>query len=134
MTARDGDGRPLAQKSRLGQPVSEETVATYTAAQGFLVGEWVGALVMVASFTQLYVAVFGRAYSGRTALVVGAALLALGGWMFWKSHAYYKRLDFPWRRRWDAVAVVVAGSAVIFWLLFLVLAVLVWRDYPILPD
>ena len=100
-------------------------MARLTAARGFLLAEWLGALLMVASFTQLYVVVFGGLGSGRLALGVGAALLALGSLLFLRSRRHYRSIGVPVAAKWHGAAAVVAGSAVIFWLLFLLLALLV---------
>ncbi len=107
------------QKSREGQSVSDETVATYTAAKGFLIGEWFGALLLLASFIQLYVFGLRPGADSDTSLGVGIALAALGAFIFWRSRGYYLSLDFPWKRPWEIGAMVVAASGGVFWLMFL---------------
>ncbi len=121
------------QKSRANQPVTDEQLATYRAARAFLQAEWFGAILMVASFTQLYVFILGPyGVSTRTALIIGAVMLALGAWIFWSSRKVYLSLDFPWARRWEVVASVFAATGVVFWGLFLLAAFLVWRGVEIL--
>ncbi|HUR62604.1 MAG TPA: hypothetical protein VM286_09610 [Candidatus Thermoplasmatota archaeon] len=112
------------QKARAGMAVSEETVAQYTAARGFLMAEWFGASVMVASFTLLYLLTFGSRATTRTILAVCLAILLLGAYVFWTNHRNYTRVGFLWAKRWDNGAIVTAGSAVIFWFLFAMLEVL----------
>lgn len=121
------------QKARAGMSVSDDDMATYTAARAFLFGEWVGALIMVASFTQLYIVTFVAGGNAGWSIGIGLAALALGGWVFWSNRTYYLRLNFPWRRKWDAVAVVFALAGVVFWLLFGLLAALVWNGVPVQP-
>lgn len=129
-----GKDRPTMQKARAGQSVSDEELARYTAARAFLFGEWAGAVLMVASFTQLYVFLFGPLAASTGVVVgVGAGLLALGAWMFWTNRTYYHRLDWPFRRRWELAATVVAGSGLLFWLMFLVLLLLTVLGKPVLP-
>lgn len=108
------------QKSREGQSVSEETVATYTAAQGFLITEWLGALVMVVSFTLLYAWGLRDGANVRLAEAVSLALMVLGTAMYWRSRKVYLSLDFPWKRGWEMAATIFAASAAVFWLFFLV--------------
>src|SRR5438477_2725643 len=103
------------QKARAGMAVSEETVASYTAARGFLLAEWFGASVMVASFTLLYLLTFGSQASTRTTLIVCALLFAGGAYVFWTNHRNYTRVGFLWAKRWDNGAIVVAGSGAVFW-------------------
>lgn len=123
------------QKARAGMRVEDETVAKYTAARLFLFGHWAGALLMVASFTQLYWFTFARPGTDlRWVATVGVGVLGLGAWMVWTNRTYYARLDFPFRRKWAVAADVVAGSGVIFWLLFLILLVLTWSGTPVLPE
>ncbi len=130
-----GRKRAPMQKSRANQPVTDEQLATYRAARAFLQAEWFGAILMVVSFTQLYVFALGPyAVSTRAALIAGAIMLAIGAWIFWSSRTYYLRLDFPWARRWEVVATVFAATGVVFWGLFLLAACLVWRGVEILPQ
>lgn len=113
------------QRSRAAQPVTDELLANYSAARAFLFGEWFGAALAVASFTLLYL--FGFAapnVSATSALVVCLALLALAGFIFGRNWVYYERLGFHWARRWHLGALVVAGSAAIFWFLFGLLTLL----------
>jgi hypothetical protein len=109
----------------------DDALALLTAAQGFLLGEWFGAVLLLASFAQLYLAVAANLYSGKAALVAAALLVAAGGALFWRSRTYYLRLGTAWGRRWHTAATVVAGSAGIFWLLFVVLSVLVYQGFPV---
>lgn len=120
------DRPPRMQKSRQGMSVSEETVAAYTAARAFLMGEWFGATLMVASFTLLYLFAFVAQRSPPLPVVLGVCLaMFLGGaFIFWRNHEYYVRLGFHWAKRWDTTAIVVAGAGAIFWLLFGLLALL----------
>lgn len=125
---------PRMQKARAGQSVSDEELARYTAARAFLFGEWVGAVLMVASFTQLYVFLFGPLAASTPVVVgVGLGLLTLGTWMFWTNRTYYQRLDWPFRKKWEVAATVVAGSGVVFWILFGVLLLLTVLGKPLLP-
>lgn len=120
------------QKSRAGQAVSDETIAKFRAAKGFLVLEWIGALMLVGSFTQLYV--FGLLPNARVLLVeIIGVVMAVLGTVLWASarNAYYA-IDFPWKRRWEFFATVVAGAGFVFWLLFLVAAFLAWRGVDFL--
>lgn len=112
------------QRSRANQAVSDDTVAAYTAARAFLMGEWFGACVVVASFTLLYAFILGARMAPVVAIPVCAVLSALGGFVFWRNRTYYSRLDFPWAMRWHVTALVVAGAGAIFWLLFVLLSVL----------
>ncbi len=119
------------QKSREGQSVSDDTVARYTAARAFLVGEWIGAILMVGSFTQLYLVAFVFGGTVRLSVGLGLGALLLGAWMFWTNRTHYLGLNFPFRRRWEVVAVIFAGAGAVFWLLFGLLAALVWQGIPI---
>ncbi len=121
------------QKSRAGQSVSDETLALYTAARAFLFGEWLGAVIMVASFTQLYLVSFVFGGSVKLSIGLGLGALVLGAWMFWTNRSNYLGLDFPFKRRWEVVAVIFAGAGAVFWLLFGLLAVLVWNGVPVQP-
>lgn len=113
------------QRSREGQPVTEETRANYTAVRAFLFGEWFGACLAVASFTLLYLFGFA-APQVPTSTVLGACLglLAVGAFIYLRNCGYYERLGFPWAKRWHIAALVVAGSAAIFWFLFGMLTLL----------
>lgn len=123
--------KPGMQKSRAGQSVSDETVALYTAAKGFLVAEWIGALLMLYSFTHLYVFGLRPGSDARAAVAVGVAALVVGAVVFWGARRTYMRLDFPWRRRWEVAATVFAGAAAVFWLMFALAVVLVWQGIPV---
>ncbi|HUR62899.1 MAG TPA: hypothetical protein VM241_00300 [Candidatus Thermoplasmatota archaeon] len=112
------------QKARAGMSVSPETVAAYTAARGFLMAEWLGASLMVASFTLLYLLTFGSRAAVGTTLWACLAMLLLGAYVFWTNHRNYARVGFLWAKRWDNGAIVVAGSGAVFWLLFALLEVL----------
>lgn len=120
------------QKAREGQSVDAEVVATYTAAKGFLISAWIGALLMAYSFTHLYL--FGLRPGANIALayVVAIACMALGSAMWWRSRRVYLDLDFPWRRGWEIGASLVAATAGAFWLLFLLATFLIWRGVDIL--
>jgi hypothetical protein len=124
--------KPL-QKARAGMAVSEETVAAYTAARGFLMAEWFGASLMVASFTLLYLLTFGSPASPGATLAVCALLLVGGAYVFWTNHRNYTRVGFLWAKRWDNGAIVVAGAGVVFWLLFAVLEVLTLLGVAVAP-
>lgn len=124
----DGDERVRANAE-----ATADLVATYTAAKAFLIGEWIGAVLCVVSFSQLYFGVFSHTYSAKAALVVGLVLLGLGGLVFFRSRTYYRRIDFRWGRRWEMVAHVVAGSGAFFWALFGLLAALTAFGYSVLP-
>ncbi len=120
------------QRSRAGQSVPPETLATYTAAKGFLISEWVGATLMVYSFTHLYL--FGLRPDAPVprVLAVGVVLLVLGTVMWWRSRVYYLRLDFPWRRGAEIGASLVASTAIVFWGLFALAAFLASRGISLL--
>jgi hypothetical protein len=114
--------------------VPDETVASYGAARAFLLGEWFGAGLAVASFTLLYLFTFARVERTGVALVACLAMLAVGAWSYLRSRGYYQRVGFDYAPRWHAAALVVAGSAGIFWLLFAFLAALAWMGVPVLPE
>lgn len=120
------------QKARAGMTVSEETVAAYGAARAFLLGEWFGASLSAASIALAYMLTAART-PGAVTLGTSLAVFAGGAYVFWKSRTYYRRLDFPWARRWDTAALVLAGSGAVFWLLFAVLEALAWMGVKILP-
>lgn len=111
--------------------VTDEQLATYTAARAFLFGEWVGAILMVASFTQLFFLGLRSDEAATWSLILGLAMLALGGFMFWRNRTYFLRLGVDWRRRWEVTAIIVAGSGVVFWLLFGLLSLLTALGVPI---
>ena len=125
-------GTPLPQDVLAGRS-DEEIVALHTAARGFLAAEWGGALLMALSFIQLYVLIPGPFdVPPGLVLLLGAALLGAGGLVFWRSRAVYHRLGFPYAKKSEFAATVVAGSGVVFWLLFLLLWFLVWRGVDLL--
>ena len=114
--------------------VPDDTVAAYAAARAFLLGEWFGASLAVASFTLLYLFTF--AVPGIPVLVeLGAclALLALGAVVYLRSRTYYQRVGFDYAPRWHNTAVIVAGSAGIFWLMLAFLVVLTMFGVEVLP-
>jgi hypothetical protein len=113
--------------------VPDETVAAYSAARAFLLGEWFGASLMVASFTLLYLFAFDGRGNIKVGFVVCIALLAIGAWLYLRSRTYYGRVGFDYAPRWHMTAIIVAGSAGIFWLLFAFLAVLTLMGIPVLP-
>jgi hypothetical protein len=121
------------QKARAGMAVSAETVAAYTAARGFLMAEWFGASLMVASFTLLYLLTFGSNASARATLLTCGLLLLGGAYVFWTNHRNYTRVGFLWAKRWDTAAIVVAGAGVVFWLLFALLEVLTYFGVAVGP-
>lgn len=112
----------------------DETVASYSAARAFLLGEWFGASLMVASFTLLYLFTFaGVGVSVAVEVVVCLGLLLIGTWLYLRSRAYYQRIAFDYAPRWHMAAVVVAGSAGIFWLLLAFLVALTFAGVEVLP-
>jgi hypothetical protein len=114
--------------------VPDDTVAAYAAARAFLLGEWFGAALMVASFTLLYLFTFaGVGVSVVTELLVCLALLALGTVIYLRSRMYYGRVGFDYAPRWHNAAVVIAGSAGIFWFLLAFLVVLTMFGVEVLP-
>lgn len=124
------------QKARAGMALSDEDRFGYTAARAFLFGEWLGALIMVSSVVWLYASLFVGGASAALALGVGLAALALGGFVFWANRRNLLGLDGGWdryKRRFEVVAVVFAGTGAVFWLLFALLAVLVWNGVPVQP-
>ncbi|MHB8633164.1 MAG: hypothetical protein ACYDBQ_04225 [Thermoplasmatota archaeon] len=125
--------RVRLQRSRAMQPVSDETLATYTAARAFLFGEWFGATLMVASYTLLYAFTLGARLKPLVTLPVCLGLLVLGAAAFLRSRTIYLRLDFAWARRWHAAAGLVAGSAAFFWSLFAFLEVLAFYGVRVGP-
>jgi hypothetical protein len=113
------------QKARAGMSVSEETVALYGAARAFLIGEWIGALLMLSSFTLLYLLYAATAWSPKSILIATLGLMGVGTVAYLRSRAYYQRIAFPYAPRAHLGALLVAGSAVVFWLLFALLEILV---------
>ncbi|HJQ92705.1 MAG TPA: hypothetical protein VJ874_00295 [Candidatus Thermoplasmatota archaeon] len=115
--------------------VPDDTVASYAAARAFLLGEWFGASLMVASFTLLYLFSFAvRGVSVPLELGIGLALLALGAVVYLRSRMYYRRVSFDYAPRWHGAAVVVAGSAGIFWFMLALLVVLTYLGVEVLPQ
>lgn len=131
--SRNHPERQAMQKARAGMAVSPETVAAYTAARGFLLAEWLGASLMVASFTLLYLLTFGSHASVRATLVACVGMFVLGSYVFWTNHRNYARVGFLWAKRWDAGAIVVAGSGVVFWFLFALLELLTYLGVSVGP-
>ena len=119
---------PSVQKSRAGQRPDDATLATYTAARAFLYAEWLGSVLMLASFTQLYAVGLGGG-SPRVAWLLGAALMLVGSWMFLANRQYYERLEWPWRRRWHVVAGLMAATAALFWAMVLVATWMTWEGW-----
>ena len=114
--------------------VVDDTVAAYAAARAFLLGEWFGASIMVASFTLLYLFTFaGVGVSLLVEVTVCGTLLAIGTLAYFRSKGYYERVGFDYAPRWHAAAVVVAGSAGIFWLLLGFLLVLTLFGVEVMP-
>lgn len=111
---------------------TDDDVATYSAARGFLVAEWFGALLMVASFTFLYVLPFAAGAGLGGTYATCALLLTIGSAIFLRSRRYYQRVGVDVAPRTHAIAAVVAGSAGIFWLLFALLFVLALLGVPLL--
>ena len=114
--------------------VPDDTVASYAAARAFLLGEWFGASLMVASFTLLYLFTFAvRGVSLPLELGICLALLALGAVVYLRSRMYYQRVGFDYAPNWHGTAVIVAGSAGIFWLMLAFLVVLTMFGVEVLP-
>lgn len=123
------------QKARAGMATSDEDIAKYQMARVFLQGQWLGAIIMVASFSQLYWFTFtGRGPSSTWTLTIGGVLLVLGGWIFWKNKRYSEKLDHPIFPKQEFAAIVTAGAGVIFWLLFLVLLLIHVSGTALLPE
>ncbi|MEA3137545.1 MAG: hypothetical protein QOC71_1826 [Thermoplasmata archaeon] len=134
MDAKDPEAGQGRKRSGGTAPVVDDTVAAYAAARAFLLGEWFGASLMVASFTLLYLFTFaGARVSVPVEVVVCVALLALGTFVYFRSKRYYERVGFDYAPRWHAAAVVVAGSAGIFWLLLVFLMVLTLFGVEVVP-
>lgn len=126
--------QPRRKRSGGTVPVVDDTVAAYSAARAFLLGEWFGASLMVTSFTLLYLFSFaGHGVSVAVEVSVCAAILALGTFVYFRSKRYYERVGFDYAPRWHAAAIVVAGSAGIFWLLLAFLLVLTFFGVDVLP-
>lgn len=122
------------QKARAGMSVSDEDIAKYTAMRVFLTGQWLGAFLMVASFTQLYWFTFTNTGPGGTwTIIIGLAILALGVWVFWKNKRYSESLNYPIFPKLEFAAIVTAGAGLVFWLLFIVLYVMTLAGSPVLP-
>lgn len=96
--------------------------------------EWFGSLLMVSSFTLLYLLPFAAGAGVGATYTVCALLLALGSAIFLRSRRYYQRIGADVAPRLHAIAAVVAGSAGIFWLLFLLLIVLALLGVGLLPE
>lgn len=124
-----GRGR---KRSRLNMAVPDDTLAKYTLARGFLIGEWLGALLIVASFTLLYV-LYAEGYDPAVVLGISLALGLVGAAAFWRSRRVYRGLDFNYAPKWEVVANLVAASGAIFWLLFGILLALFAAGIPVLP-
>ena len=102
--SRNHPERRAMQKARAGMAVSEETVAAYTAARGFLMAEWFGASLMVASFTLLYLLTFGS----RAAVGTTLGFTALGpyeGVILYIFQGSPFSLWQGWRFRFDSTAI-----------------------------
>jgi hypothetical protein len=123
------------QRAHAHQGVPDDTVASYAAARGFLLAEWFGASLAVASFTLLYLLAFANpGVNGTVDLAVCLALLAVAALIYLRSRTYYERIGFDYAPRWHIGALVVAGAAGIFWLLFAFLLALAYFGYPLLPE
>lgn len=115
--------------------VPDDTVAAYAAARAFLLGEWFGSSLMVASFTLLYLFTFAVGdVPVPLGLGVCLALLALGAVVYLRSRMYYRRVGFDYAPRWHGATVVVAGSAGIFWLMLALLVTLTYFGVAVLPQ
>jgi hypothetical protein len=124
----------VRRRSRFNVEVPADTVAAYSAARAFLLGEWLGASIGVASFTLLYLFAFAGHGPVKAGLFACVGLLALGAVAYLRSRTYYERVAFDYAPRWHMAALVVAGAAGIFWLLFAFLAALAYFGFPVLPD
>jgi hypothetical protein len=143
MTPNDGPGpsvpsvssadRRARRRSRLNVDVPDDTVAAYSAARAFLFGEWFGATLAVASFTLLYLFAFAGRADTRWGFGACLAMLAVGAWAYLRSRTYYLRVGFDYAPKWHVGALIVAGSAAIFWLLFAFLAALAYFGFPVAP-
>ncbi|MHB1261607.1 MAG: hypothetical protein ACYC2H_07805, partial [Thermoplasmatota archaeon] len=93
-----------------------------------------GASLMVVSFTLLYLFSFaGHGVSVPVEVSVCAAILALGTFVYFRSKRYYERVGFDYAPKWHAAAIVIAGSAGIFWLLLAFLLALTFFGVEVLP-
>lgn len=125
---------PSGRKRSGGTAPSDDDVAAYGAARGFLLAEWSGAVLMVASFTFLYLLPFAAGAGLAATYTTCALLLVLGSAVFLRSRSYYQRMGADIAPRSHAIAAVVAGSAGIFWLLFLFLIALALLGVSLLPE
>ena len=119
------------KRAHWGQDVPDETVASYSAARAFLVGEWFGATLLVASFTLLYLLAFGAHATTIVTYSVCGSLLLLGSVIYLRSRTYYQRIGFDVAPKLHVGALVVGGGGGVFWFLFLFLVVLAWAGVPI---
>lgn len=126
-----GSAVSSGRKRSGGTSPTDDDVAAYSAARAFLVGEWFGASLLVASFTLLYLLAFGAHATPTVTYAVCGALLLVGAVIYLRSRVYYQRIGFDAAPRLHTLALVVAGSAGIFWLLFAVLVILAWAGVPI---
>ena len=129
----EADERAARKRSRLNMTVPDDTIAKYTMARGFLIGEWIGALLIVASFTLLYV-LYAQGHDARFALTISLVTGIIGTIAFWRSRKIYRSLDFPYAPKWEAVANVTAASGAIFWMLFATLMILTYAGIQVLPS
>lgn len=109
----------VPQGSDAAGPPDDDALALAMAAQGFLASRWLGALLMVYSFTHLYVFGLRPGASVPMALVVAAVFLLAGSAVWWRSRVYAERLEVPWAPRWAGAADLFAYTAIVFWILFL---------------
>lgn len=130
-SAAPADGWARGRKRSAGGGPSDLDIAQYSAARGFLAAEWFGATLMVASFTLLYLLAFGADAPPMVTYGVCVALLAFGTAVFFRCRTYYKRIGADIAPKTHAVAAVVAGSAGVFWLLFVLLVTLAWLGVPL---
>lgn len=122
------------QKARAGMQATPELLANYTAVRAFLYGEWFGALACCASVALVYM--FASPSSTAQppwSLLVPLAVFAIGVYVYWRNRVYYERLGFPWAKRWHHAALILAGSGVIFWLLFGALYWMATQGIPVMP-
>jgi hypothetical protein len=123
---------PSGRQRSGGTSPSDDDVARYAAARGFLIAEWFGAVLMVASFTFLYLLPFAAGAGVGGTYTTCALLLTIGAAIFLRSRRYYQRIGADIAPRTHAIAAVVAGSAGIFWLLFVLLLSLALFGVPLL--
>ncbi|MEK6976060.1 MAG: hypothetical protein AABY18_06930 [Candidatus Thermoplasmatota archaeon] len=134
-TGADSAPAPPAASGRRrsgGTAPTDDEVAAFSAARGFLLAEWFGAVLMVASFTFLYLLPFAAGAGLAGTYTTCALLLAIGSAIYLRSRRYYQRIGADIAPRMHAIAAFVAGSAGIFWLLFLLLIVLTLFGVPLL--